>query len=98
MMCTERLLVLLYEFLEHWEIREKEKRKETNVVRVSVGIAFKKNIQLGMGDSNSRYFHWKNLEMLLEYLYAVSLKKKINSPSFCYWSSLLSHINSQSLK
>ena len=28
MMCTERLLVLLYECLEHWEIREKEKRKE----------------------------------------------------------------------
>ena len=57
MMCTERLLVLLYECLEHWEIREKEKRKETNVVRVSVGIAFKKNIQLEMRDSNSRYIH-----------------------------------------
>ena len=49
MMCTERLLVLLYECLEHWEIRGKEKRKETNVVRVSVGIAFKKKYTIGDG-------------------------------------------------
>ena len=49
MMCTERLLVLLYECLEHWEIRGKEKRKETNVVRVSVGIAFKKVYNWGWG-------------------------------------------------
>ena len=32
-----------------WKIREKEKRKETNVVRVSVGIAFKKKYTIEDG-------------------------------------------------